>query len=58
MLITEAEIEEALKTMQERKAAGACGTPPEHLKQGGVAMKRELTKLFVAIMEEQAVPAE
>ena len=44
--------------MRERKAAGACGMPQEFLNHGGVAMRREMSKLFNAIMEEKAVPAE
>ena len=33
-MITEAEVEEALKAMREKKAAGDLGIPPELLKHG------------------------
>ena len=54
--ISEAEVERALKSMRNRKAAGVCGIPPELLKYGGVEVTKDLTKLFNAIMEEQRVP--
>ena len=47
-----------MKATRGRKAAGICGIPPELLKHGGAVIIRELTKLFKAIVEERAVPAE
>ena len=54
--ISEAEVERALKSMRNRKAAGVCGIPPDLLKYGGAEVTKELTKLFNAIVEEQSVP--
>ena len=56
--ISQAEVEEGLKSLRGRKAPGVCGIPPELLKHGGLAMKRELTKLFNVIVNERIVPAE
>ena len=50
------EVEEAFEASREGKAAGICGIPPELLKHGGIAIKKELTKVFIAIMEERTVP--
>ena len=56
--ITEVEVNAALRSTENRKAAGVCGIPPELLKYGGEEMVCELTTLFNLIMEEKRVPEE
>ena len=56
--ISEIEVEEALKAMKNRKAAGICEIPPELLKQGGPRMVGEITRMFNVFLEEQRVPAD
>ena len=56
--IPEIEVNGALRTMRNRKAAGICGIPPELLKYGGAGMISEMTNLFNMIMEEKRVPVE
>ena len=56
--ITEEEVNAALRSTKNRKAAGVCGIPHELLKYGGEEMVRELTTLFNLIVEEKIVPEE
>ena len=56
--ISETEVERALIAVQNRKAAGVCGIPPELLKYGGADMIREMTKMFNVFLEEERVPDE
>ena len=56
--ITEAEVDAALKSVKNRKAAGVCGIQPELLKYGGVEVVKEMTQLCNLIMEEKRVPEE
>ena len=44
--------------MQNRKAAGICGIPPELLKHGGAMMVGVMTRMFNVLLNEQRVPAE
>ena len=56
--ITEAEVDIALKSMKNRKAAGVCGIQPELLKCGGEEMISEMTRIFNLVIEEKRVPEE
>ena len=56
ILIKETEVERANKAILSRKAAGACGIPPDLLKYGVVEVTRELTRLFNKIMTKQRIP--
>ena len=44
--------------MQNRKAAGICGIPPELLKHRGAVMVGVMTRMFNVLLNEQRVPAE
>lgn len=56
--ISEMEVELAMKSLKNRKAAGICKIPPELLKHGGAEVTRGLTRLFNKIMEEENVPSD
>ena len=56
VVISENEVESAIKALRNRKAEGVCGIPPELLKYGGADMKREMCRLFNAVLDQERVP--